>query len=656
MTTDAHHIAHAYDQILHQLNAGVIVLSPDKEIALWNQWMEKRTHLKFSEVESQTLQKIFPTLDNKRLKTAVDDAITKGYSAVLSHNIHKSPLPIFRDECDDRIERLPHAIDIKPIGERTAHGYYCLIQINDMKAAVAREMKLREKTVQLLDVIKQHHFSEARAQAIIDSAGDGVIIADQEGFIESCNQRALEIFGFNEDEIKGRFVDFFFTESYARRLPAFLRVARRGQLAGDGNWLLMEARHKDGRAIPINLNITVVNHEGRAQCIGIVRDLTELEESQRALQTSNEALEMALATGELWMWDWSADHTESSNAKTLSILGYDNATVDAEYLSWDSLIHPDDLTRVKEAVHAYFYAHAERYEVEYRVLKANGEWIWVYDRGRVVARDSQGNAVRAIGINQNITRRKLAEIEAQKASDEALEAARVKSTFLGNMSHELRTPMNGIMGVLNLLQNTDASAEQLEYIDVAKRSANALLKLIDNVLDFSKLDASSVELELIEFEPEEIIKDVLKLLGKQAEDRKNTLMYEVEARCKHPLITDPLRLRQVLLNLVGNAIKFTENGNITVRLLKLAGDEYLFEVEDTGVGIPTERQKVIFDAFAQADVSITREFGGTGLGLGISKQLVELMGGTINVVSTPGEGSIFSFSIMAETADENHTA
>lgn len=187
MTTDAHHIAHAYDQILHQLNAGVIVLSPDKEIALWNQWMEKRTRLKFSEVESQTLQKIFPTLDNKRLKTAVDDAITKGYSAVLSHNIHKSPLPIFRDECDDRIERLPHAIDIKPIGERTAHGYYCLIQINDMKAAVAREMKLREKTVQLLDVIKQHHFSEARAQAIIDSAGDGVVIADQEGFIESLS-------------------------------------------------------------------------------------------------------------------------------------------------------------------------------------------------------------------------------------------------------------------------------------------------------------------------------------------------------------------------------------------------------------------------------------------------------------------------------------
>lgn len=643
-------IDHIYKQLIHKVSGGVIVLGPDKTVQVWNQWIEEITGIKEQDAVRKPLEFLFLNINNKRLLNAIDDAIFKGYSSTLSQSIHKAPFPIFSKHSHDQVEHLPHAVDIKPIGARGEQGYSCLIQIHDMKAAVAREAKLREKTVQLTNVIKDHHFSEARAQAIIDSSGDGVIIANKNGVIDSYNQRACEIFGYQDDDISGRFIDFLFTESYARRLPAYLRAIGRGKYVNDGHWLLMEARQKDGSVIPINLNISMVNHAGKWQWIGIVRDLSELEESQRALQLSNEALEVALATGELWMWDWYGS-SGSGNDRTLTILGYDNSAIEPEYITWKSLIHPDDWPRVQAEISAYFYGDGEHYEIEYRLLQADGDWMWIYDRGRVVARDRTGRALRAIGINQNITRRKLAEIEAQKASDTALEAARVKSAFLGNMSHELRTPMNGIMGVLNLLKSNEASTEQLEYIEVAKRSANALLKLIDNVLDFSKLDAHSVELEWLEFEPVDIIKDVIKLMQKSAEDRGNELSYQIEERCKKAIITDPLRLRQILLNLVGNAIKFTENGKITVRLLKLVGDEYFFEVEDTGVGISEERQQVIFDAFAQADVSITRQFGGTGLGLGISKELVELMGGKISVASRLGEGSIFSFSIFCRSEE-----
>lgn len=633
-------------QVITSINAGIIVLAPDHSIVIWNEWMEQKSGVAKQQCLGSSIQKTFPGFNNKRFFSAIDQAINRGNSSTMAQSIDKAPLPLYSQKNGDERDLLPQVIDIKPLGDRSNEGYFCLIQINDVTSTVKCEQLLRKQTARLTKAIDDFYDSEMRTQAIMQSSGDGVIITDKDGYIQSFNRRAEQIFGYRAEEVHGHYVDIFFTRSYARRIPAFTRMLLNNRQPTHGSgWLMIEAIRKDGVIFPVNVNYTAINIAGSVQFIGIVRDLTDLEESQRSLQESNDALKMALESGELWMWDWNAAQPGPHDVRTLKILGYDLDTMNSEYDTWESLIHPHDWPRVMALVEAFFKGVIPVFEAEYRLRAAEGDWIWVYGRGKVVARDEQGKVQRAIGINQNITQRKLAEFEAKKATDEAIEAARAKSVFMSNMSHELRTPMNGIMGVLNLLQNVNTDPEQREYIEVAKRSADALLKLIDNVLEFSRLNANSIQLELIEFDPEEILKDVVKLLAELAKKRSNTIDYQIADNGCGTIMTDPHRLRQVLVNLVGNALKFTSRGHIEIRIFHLSKDQLLFEVEDNGIGIPADRHADIFDAFTQADVSITCNYGGTGLGLGISKQLVELLGGTISIVSNPGEGSVFSFTI-----------
>ena len=319
---------------------------------------------------------------------------------------------------------------------------------------------------------------------------------------------------------------------------------------------------------------------------------------------------------------------------------------------WMGTIHPNDRAEVvgewSEAVRQLLpFRH------RFRVQPAEDVVRWVDSRA-VPLRNEDGTVSGYVGTAEDVTQQMVAESELVRAREAALDAARLKSEFLANMSHEIRTPMNGVLGVTDLLLETALDEEQVDFVKTIRGSAETLLGVINDILDFSKIEAGRLDLDHHPFQLRETLRQTMRTVAFRASERKLELTYEVRPDVPDFLIGDASRLRQVLVNLIGNAIKFTEVGEVAVCASVVSREDDVarlrFDVRDTGVGIPPEKQHLIFEAFRQADGSTTRRFGGTGLGLSISRQLVSMMGGEIGVESTPGVGSTFSFTLALEVS------
>ncbi len=495
--------------------------------------------------------------------------------------------------------------------------------------------------------------NEAQLQAILDHTSAMIYIHDLEGKYLLVNKQFEKLFYKKADDIIGRRSHDIFSPILADTFVenAFKVIQTRQPIAVEEI-----VPDQDGDHIYISNKFPLFDEHGMLYAIGTIStDITEIKRISNSLRENEERLNLALKSAEAGTWSWDILKDKFTwDDYTHHLFGLKPKTFPGYYEATLSLIHPDDRKQVADTVEQTLNEGTE-FNSEFRIIRPNQAIRYLGFRGRVY-RDDIDQPIRMTGVCWDITDRKQADADlrrqkeiAEQLAEQAKEASQAKSAFLAAMSHEIRTPLNGVISMTGLMADTPLSTEQREYIETIRVSGEALLSVINDILDFSKIESGRMELEEINFDIYALVEDTIELVAAQIQSKGIAIGAFIESDVPPWLTGDSSRIRQVLNNLLSNAAKFTEKGEISVKVqLEKKVDKaisILFQVSDTGIGIPPEIRSQLFQPFSQGDSSTSRKYGGTGLGLAISKRLVEILGGTIDLESSPGRGSTFSFSI-----------
>jgi two-component system, sensor histidine kinase and response regulator len=513
--------------------------------------------------------------------------------------------------------------------------------------------------------------SEEKYRTILESIEDGYFELDIAGSFTFFNDSLCRILGYPKDELMGmNYRTYMDQETTKNVYQVFNRVYTTGAPENGFDWVIIK---KNGEKINLESSVSrMADAEGQPIGFrGIARDISERYRAAEALRENEEKYRTLFEESRdaIFICDRVGEMLDANQAM-LDLFGYNRSEM-MEMNVWETNMDRGDMARFAAAADQTGSVR----DLEMRVKKKQGEQMICLVTA-TTRRTDDGHILVYQGIARDITEQKQAEADlrqyqehleelveertaelakatleahqARKAADEANEA---KGSFLANMSHELRTPMNAVIGMTHLALQTEVTPKQQDYLSKIQSSAHSLLGIINDILDFSKIEAGKLDMEAVDFSLDDVLENMSNLITVKVREKKDLeVLFDIDSDAPRRLVGDPLRLGQVLINLANNAVKFTESGEIVISVLVLSRDEERvtleFRVRDTGVGLTREQIGRLFQAFAQADTSTTRKFGGTGLGLTISKRLVNMMQGEIRVESEPGEGSTFIFTAL----------
>lgn len=513
---------------------------------------------------------------------------------------------------------------------------------------------------------------------VLDAASEMSIIAtDVQGNITIFNRGAERLLGYSAEEMIGQSTpaplhlleevmirSAELSAEYGKDIQGFDVFIYKARAEGSEtrNWTYVR---KDGSQFQVSLSVTAMR-DSVGEIIGYLGigvDISLMLLQQEALMTASNHLSKAAEVAQLGIWTWNLlGNSLEWNERMFAI--YDQPESLREqgltYEHWSMRVHPDDIAfadaKLKGAVEG-----TAQYDPIFRVVRTDGSIRYVQAAAQI-ERDKQGHAIRVIGINLDITEQQQLEETLREAKQEADAASAAKSAFLANMSHEIRTPMNAVLGMLQLIQYTSLSRQQQDYVNKTQTAAKSLLGLLNDILDFSKIDAGKLALDLHPCSIELLMRDLAVVLSGNHGDKDVEVMFDLDTALPPWLLADQLRLQQILVNLAGNALKFTHHGQVIVGIecLRHEADTVTVQISitDTGIGISDEQIERIFTGFEQAESSTSRRFGGTGLGLAISKRLIGLMGSELHVTSKVGVGSRFWFDVtfpIIQVEETRHT-
>ena len=492
--------------------------------------------------------------------------------------------------------------------------------------------------------------SKGLFESILETAADAIITLDAAGTMELTNRSSERLFGYARGELIGQNITSIIPlQEEGSDLKHVSVSAMNTQLKIPISTGEMVGRRKDGTTFPVYLSVSVVPTEHTFRFTAIILDITDQKRVESALQDSEARYRSVVDNVKEVIFQTDVDGLWTFlNPAWKEITGFEvNTTLGKQSLDF---VHPLDRKNHEDLFGPLLLHEKEycRHELRYMTRMGTFRWMEFYARP---THDVNGLIKGTSGTLTDVTDRRETETALQLAREEAESASRAKSEFLANISHEIRTPMNAVIGMTSILQDSPLTEEQSGYVDTIRSSGDALLTLLNRVLDFSKIESGQMELELAPLELRGVIEDSLAILAPQAYEKGLELGYVVAPETPSRFIGDQGRLRQILVNLLGNAVKFTNQGEVIVSVESAIRPdkscEFRFSVTDTGIGIPAELVCRLFKPFSQIDTSSTRQFGGTGLGLAISRRLAELMGGEMWVDSKPGRGSEFKFTIGA---------